>query len=163
MHKAKENYRIFTNQQRREDSVDGSLSDSIAGVNPAIMAYDNPVFMEHSESTDRNNADDLETNPLPFANNTRDERNREKNNGNESMNSFPLKNGSCFSRSSRSESTSSDPKSFEPLPSVVGKVSHYSSDDVSKSSQEKENGEENNRNISDNRNFADILNSNNYF
>lgn len=127
------------------------------------MAYDNPVFMEQSESTVRNNLDDVVTNPLPFPNNTRDERNREKNNGNESTNSFPLKNGSCFSRSSRSESTSSDPKSFEPLPSVVGKVSHYSSDDVSKSSQEKENGDENNRNISDNRNFADILNSNNYF
>ena len=162
MHKAKENYRIFTNQQRREDSVDGSLSDSIAGVNPAIMAYDNPVFMEHSESTVRNSSDDVETNPLPFPNNTRDERNREKNNGNESTNSFPLKNGSCFSRSSRSESTSSDPKSFEPLPSVVGKVSHYSSEDVNNSSQEKENGEENNRNISDNRNFNDIL-TNNYF
>ena len=162
MHKAKENYRIFTNQQRREDSVDGSLSDSIAGVNPAIMAYDNPVFIDQSESTVRNNADDLETNPLPFANNTRDERNREKSNGNESTNSFPLKNGSCFSRSSRSESTSSDPKSFEPLPSVVGKVSHYSSEDVNHSSQERENGEENNQNISDNRSFDDIL-TNNYF
>ena len=63
LHKAKENYRIFTNQQRREDSVDGSLSESIAGVNPAAMAYDNPVFLDKTlESTnEQSNDDDVDT------------------------------------------------------------------------------------------------------
>ena len=160
LHRAKENYRIFTNQQRREDSVDGSLSDSIAGINPAAMAYDNPVFMDRSESTVGNNEDDSETNPLPFSNNARQERSKtkERNNGNESTNSFPLRNGSFFSRGSRSESTSSDPKSFEPLPSVVGKLSHYSNEDVSKQSLENEKVEENNQTPSEGRKFADIFN-----
>ena len=124
------------------------------------MAYDNPVFMDRSESTVGNNEQDSETNPPPFSNNTRQERTktREKNSGNESTNSFPLKNGSCFSRSSRSESTSSDPKSFEPLPTVVGKVSHYSNDDINRHSSEKENADENRETLSEGRNFADIFN-----
>ena len=159
MHKAKENYRIFTNQQRREDSVDGSLSDSIAGVNPAAMAYDNPVFLDQYESTVDNNEQDLETNPPPFSNNTNKEsiKGRKKNSGNETTNSFPLKNGSFFSRSSRSESTSSDPKSFEPLPSIVGKPSHYSNDDLNQSSLNKENEETSKPNTSENPNFANIF------
>ena len=103
---------------------------------------------------------DSETNPLPFSNNTRQERSKtkERNNGNESTNSFPLRNGSFFSRGSRSESTSSDPKSFEPLPSVVGKLSHYSNEDVSKQSLEKEKVEENSQTPSEGRKFADIFN-----
>ena len=133
LHKAKENYRIFTNQQRREDSVDGSLSESIAGVNPAAMAYDNPVFLDKTlESTnEQSNDDDVEVNSIPF-NSPKQERDRSSNNGkfksNESNNSFPLKNGTFFSHSSKDES---DPKAFEPLPSVLEKGNrvgnHYES------------------------------------
>ena len=136
LHKAKENYRIFTNQQRREDSVDGSLSESIAGVNPAAMAYDNPVFLDKTlESTnEQSNDDDVEVNSIPF-NSPKQDRDRSSNNdkfkSNESNNSFPMKNGTFFSHSSRDESLSSDPKAFEPLPSVLEKVNrvgnHYES------------------------------------
>ena len=114
LHKAKENYRIFTNQQRREDSVDGSLSESIAGVNPAAMAYDNPVFLDKTlESTNEpSNDDDVEVNSIPF-NSPKQDRDRSSNNGkfksHESNNSFPLKNGTFFSHSSKDES---DPQSF---------------------------------------------------
>jgi hypothetical protein len=160
LHKAKENYRIFTNQQHRGDSVDGSLSDSIAGINPAAMAYDNPVFMDRSEQTSGiGNSDESEVNPPPYSN-KREERDtsNEETTGNHSLNSFPLKNGSFFSRSSRSESTSSDPKSFEPLPSVLEGAARNNTNDDYKSSFDRPNNDTHNENISENRSINDILN-----
>ena len=142
------------------DSVDGSLSDSIAGINPAAMAYDNPVFMGRSEQfMGVENIDDSDVNPPPYSNTT-EERNtsNEETTGSHSLNSFPLKNGSFFSRNSRSESTSSDPKSFEPLPSVLEGGSRSKSEDDYRSSFNGENNDTNNENISDNRRIREILN-----
>ena len=124
------------------------------------MAYDNPVFMDRSEqSRGIGNADDSEVNPPPYSN-TREERNTsyEETTGNHSLNSFPLKNGSFFSRSSRSESTSSDPKSFEPLPSVLEGAPRSTTEDDYKSSLDRPNNDTNNGNISENRTIGDILN-----
>ena len=124
------------------------------------MAYDNPVFMGRSEHTlGVENADDSEVNPPPYSN-TREERNtsNEETTGSHSLNSFPLKNGSFFSRNSRSESTSSDPKSFEPLPSVLEGAPRSKSEDDYKSSFNRANNDTNNENISDNRSVGEILN-----
>ena len=120
MHKAKENYRIFNNQQRREDSVDGSLAESISGVNPAAMAYDNPVFRGRDEHRGFN-GQDPELNTRPLSNPTGGIIGSAGlgEDGGDLLNSFPMKNGSLFGRNiQRSESTSSDPKSFEPLPNI---------------------------------------------
>lgn len=102
--------------------MDGSLTESISGVNPAAMAYDNPVFRGRDEQRDFN-GQDPELNTRPFANPTGGIIGSERAGvpGGDFLgnNSFPMKNGSLFSRNiQRSESTSSDPKSFEPLPKL---------------------------------------------
>ena len=119
MHKAKENYRIFNDQQHRADSIDGSLSESISGVNPAAMAYDNPVFGTADDRSD--GAHDPELNITPFsAPRGGGPGVRLGGPGGESLNSFPMKNGSLFNHNKhqRSDSSSSDPRSFERLPSL---------------------------------------------
>ena len=115
------------------------------------MAYDNPVFLDKTleSSNEQSNDDDVEVNSIPF-NSLKQDRDRSSNNGklksNESNNSFPLKNGTFFSHSSRDESLSSDPKAFEPLPSVLEKVNqvgnHYESTQALDTPEDLQNGDQ---------------------
>ena len=124
------------------------------------MAYDNPAFMERSESTvGVESTNDSEFNLPPFST-AREDRiiARERPNGNDSINCFPLKNGLSFSRGARSESTSSDPKSFEPLPSVIEKSLHDAHVDSLKSSLQRSDSNTQHKDKETNLSVGDILN-----